>query len=160
MVDLINSRSQAFIVLNVFIKYSNYIQFTYTGKLHISIYTICVIFFFFFLLTLSFCSIRSDYLSNKTMWDECKEPAGIVTWHLTLFSMLLIMGLVQMALCAFQVINGLIGTICGDCCGCCGVQWNILSLYILNSTPPSNLWSELVKRFNMDARANVTILNY
>uniref|UniRef100_A0A8B9H6B5 Transmembrane 4 L six family member 4 n=1 Tax=Astyanax mexicanus TaxID=7994 RepID=A0A8B9H6B5_ASTMX len=58
-----------------------------------------------------------NYLSNNTMWDECMAPSGIVTWHLTLFSMLLIMGLVQVALCAFQVINGVIGTICGDCCG-------------------------------------------
>uniref|UniRef100_A0A8B9H7H0 Transmembrane 4 L six family member 4 n=1 Tax=Astyanax mexicanus TaxID=7994 RepID=A0A8B9H7H0_ASTMX len=63
-----------------------------------------------------------NYLSNNTMWDECMAPSGIVTWHLTLFSMLLIMGLVQVALCAFQVINGVIGTICGDCCGCCGVR--------------------------------------
>ncbi|KAF5896841.1 transmembrane 4 L6 family member 4, partial [Clarias magur] len=63
---------------------------------------------------------EGDYLSKKSLWEMCVEPADIVTWHLTLFSMLLIMGLVQMALCAFQVINGLIGTICGDCCGCCG----------------------------------------
>ncbi|XP_017334022.1 transmembrane 4 L6 family member 4 [Ictalurus punctatus] len=63
---------------------------------------------------------EGDYLSNHTMWGACTDPPGIVPWHLTLFSMLLIMGMVQMALCAFQVINGLIGTICGDCCGCCG----------------------------------------
>uniref|UniRef100_A0A4W4HQQ0 Transmembrane 4 L six family member 4 n=1 Tax=Electrophorus electricus TaxID=8005 RepID=A0A4W4HQQ0_ELEEL len=60
-----------------------------------------------------------DYLSNHTMWDACEGPSDIVTWHLTLFSMLLIMGLVQVVLCGFQVINGLIGTIFGDCC--CGV---------------------------------------
>ncbi|XP_030647414.1 transmembrane 4 L6 family member 4 [Chanos chanos] len=62
---------------------------------------------------------EGDYLSNKTMWSECEKPNGIVTWHLTLFSMLLIVGLVQVVLCAFQVINGLFGAICGDCCGCC-----------------------------------------
>uniref|UniRef100_A0A4W4HHV2 Transmembrane 4 L six family member 4 n=1 Tax=Electrophorus electricus TaxID=8005 RepID=A0A4W4HHV2_ELEEL len=56
-----------------------------------------------------------DYLSNHTMWDACEGPSDIVTWHLTLFSMLLIMGLVQVVLCGFQVINGLIGTIFGDC---------------------------------------------
>ncbi|XP_066504202.1 transmembrane 4 L6 family member 4 [Hoplias malabaricus] len=61
-----------------------------------------------------------DYLSNKTLWSECSGPEDIVTWHLTLFSMLLIIGLVQVVLCGFQVINGLIGTIFGDCCGCCG----------------------------------------
>ncbi|XP_019899865.1 transmembrane 4 L6 family member 4 [Esox lucius] len=61
-----------------------------------------------------------DYLYNHTLWDSCKEPVGIVTWHLTLFSMLLVMSLIQAVLCAIQVINGLIGAICGDCCGCCG----------------------------------------
>ncbi|KAJ8279611.1 hypothetical protein COCON_G00066770 [Conger conger] len=63
---------------------------------------------------------NGDYLSNHTLWDECQQPERIVPWHLTLFSLLLIMGLVQAALCGFQAINGLIGTICGDCCGCCG----------------------------------------
>ncbi|XP_072516174.1 transmembrane 4 L6 family member 4 [Salminus brasiliensis] len=64
--------------------------------------------------------VEGNYLSNQSMWEQCIKPSGIVTWHLTLFSMLLIMGLVQVVLCGFQVINGLIGTICGDCCGCCG----------------------------------------
>ncbi|XP_033885479.1 transmembrane 4 L6 family member 4-like [Acipenser ruthenus] len=63
---------------------------------------------------------NGDYLSNSTLWTVCKGPGDIVTWHLTLFSMLLIMGAVQAVLCAVQVINGLIGAICGDCCGCCG----------------------------------------
>ncbi|KAJ8374345.1 hypothetical protein SKAU_G00049250 [Synaphobranchus kaupii] len=63
---------------------------------------------------------NGDYLSNSTLWDLCQQPERIVPWHLTLFSLLLIMGLVQAVLCAVQVINGLIGTICGDCCGCCG----------------------------------------
>ncbi|XP_028855835.1 transmembrane 4 L6 family member 4 [Denticeps clupeoides] len=64
--------------------------------------------------------VDGNYLNNHSLWSACEEPSGIVPWHLTLFSMLLVMGLVQVALCAFQVINGLIGTICGDCCGCCG----------------------------------------
>ncbi|KAL4608193.1 hypothetical protein GN956_G24986 [Arapaima gigas] len=63
---------------------------------------------------------EGNYLSNKDMWGMCKGPANIIPWHLTLFCLLLIMNLVQVALCAFQVVNGLIGTICGDCCGCCG----------------------------------------
>ncbi|XP_031431428.1 transmembrane 4 L6 family member 4 [Clupea harengus] len=66
--------------------------------------------------------LDGNYLSNNTMWEECVKPEGIVPWHLTLFSMLLIMGLVQVALCGFQAINGLIGTICGDCCGCGGSE--------------------------------------
>lgn len=63
---------------------------------------------------------NGDYLSNKTAWKVCLEPAGVVSWHLSLFSVLLVMGLIQMALCAVQVVNGLLGALCGDCCGCCG----------------------------------------
>ncbi|XP_035592524.1 transmembrane 4 L6 family member 4-like [Oncorhynchus keta] len=64
--------------------------------------------------------VDGDYLNNHTLWKDCTAPEGIVTWHLTLFSMLLVMGLLQAVLCAIQVINGLIGAICGDCCGRCG----------------------------------------
>ncbi|XP_063772016.1 transmembrane 4 L6 family member 4-like [Pseudophryne corroboree] len=67
------------------------------------------------------------YLEKPEIWDICGEINSfkteiIITWNLTLFSMLLIMATVQGVLCAVQVINGLIGTICGDfkCCGCCG----------------------------------------
>ncbi|XP_034736752.1 transmembrane 4 L6 family member 4 [Etheostoma cragini] len=61
---------------------------------------------------------NGDYLSNKTAWSTiCLEPAGVVSWHLSLFSVLLVMGLIQMALCAVQVVNGLLGCLCGDCCG-------------------------------------------
>uniref|UniRef100_A0A8C8R5D1 Transmembrane 4 L six family member 4 n=1 Tax=Pelusios castaneus TaxID=367368 RepID=A0A8C8R5D1_9SAUR len=65
---------------------------------------------------------NGDYLGNNTMWNMCKSPADIVPWNLTLFSLLLIMSGIQAVLCAIQVVNGLIGTICGDCscCGCCG----------------------------------------
>ncbi|XP_076581932.1 transmembrane 4 L6 family member 4 [Chaetodon auriga] len=63
---------------------------------------------------------NGDYLSNKTIWSICLEPPGVVSWHLSLFSVLLVMGLIQMALCAVQVVNGLLGALCGDCCGCCG----------------------------------------
>ncbi|XP_075943993.1 transmembrane 4 L6 family member 4 [Anarhichas minor] len=61
---------------------------------------------------------NGDYLSNKTVWTTaCLEPPGVVSWHLSLFSVLLVMGLIQMALCAVQVVNGLLGCLCGDCCG-------------------------------------------
>ncbi|XP_018527059.1 LOW QUALITY PROTEIN: transmembrane 4 L6 family member 4 [Lates calcarifer] len=63
---------------------------------------------------------NGDYLSNKTFWSLCLEPHGVVSWHLSLFSVLLVMGIIQMALCAVQVVNGLLGALCGDCCGCCG----------------------------------------
>ncbi|CAH2246876.1 transmembrane 4 L6 family member 4 [Pelobates cultripes] len=59
---------------------------------------------------------------NHALWDECTEPKDIIPWNLTLFSLLIIMGGVQAVLCAIQAINGLMGTIFGDCkcCGCCG----------------------------------------
>lgn len=60
---------------------------------------------------------NGDYLSNKTFWTLCEEPQGVVSWHLSLFAVLLVMGLIQMALCAVQVVNGLLGALCGDCCG-------------------------------------------
>ncbi|XP_068548067.1 transmembrane 4 L6 family member 4 [Anas acuta] len=63
-----------------------------------------------------------NYLGNHTIWTMCKSPATIVPWHLTLFALLLVMSGIQAVLCGIQVVNGLFGTICGDCkcCGCCG----------------------------------------
>nr|ABP99036.1 transmembrane 4 L6 family member 4 [Paralichthys olivaceus] len=60
-----------------------------------------------------------DYLSNEDIWSLCLEPVGVVSWHLSLFSVLLVMGLIQAALCAVQVVNSLLGALCGGC-GCCG----------------------------------------
>ncbi|XP_063298541.1 transmembrane 4 L6 family member 4-like [Pelobates fuscus] len=65
---------------------------------------------------------NGNYLGDHTLWDECTEPKDIIPWNLTLFCLLMIMGGVQAVLCAIQAINGLMGTIFGDCkcCGCCG----------------------------------------
>ncbi|MBN3322057.1 T4S4 protein, partial [Atractosteus spatula] len=65
---------------------------------------------------------NGNYLSNNSIWGDCDKPTDVVPWNLTLFSLLLIMSGVEIVLCAVQVVNGLIGTICGDCgcCGCCG----------------------------------------
>ncbi|XP_048362072.1 transmembrane 4 L6 family member 4 [Sphaerodactylus townsendi] len=60
---------------------------------------------------------NGDYLGNHTLWEMCDSPQSVVPWNLTLFSLLLIMSGVQMVLCAIQAINGLLGTICGNCCG-------------------------------------------
>ncbi|XP_061681275.1 transmembrane 4 L6 family member 4 [Syngnathoides biaculeatus] len=61
-----------------------------------------------------------DYLTDSTIWSKCEKPTDVVSWHLSLFSVLLVMGLLQMVLCAVQVLNGLLGAVCGDCCDCCG----------------------------------------
>ncbi|XP_068001031.1 transmembrane 4 L6 family member 4 [Melanerpes formicivorus] len=60
-----------------------------------------------------------DYLGNHTLWDKCQSPKDIVPWNLTLFSLLLIMSGIQAVLCGIQAVNGLFGTLCGDC-KCCG----------------------------------------
>ncbi|XP_034035376.1 transmembrane 4 L6 family member 4 [Thalassophryne amazonica] len=66
----------------------------------------------------SYPFVDSDYLSNHTLWHlVCLAPKNVVSWHLSLFSVLLVMGLIQVALCAVQVVNGLLGAVCGDCCG-------------------------------------------
>ncbi|KAM3876358.1 transmembrane 4 L6 family member 4 [Diretmus argenteus] len=59
----------------------------------------------------------TDYLSGQTCWSQCIEPKDVVSWHLGLFAALLTMGLIQGVLCAVQVVNGLLGALCGDCCG-------------------------------------------
>ncbi|KAM7387678.1 hypothetical protein PAMP_023900 [Pampus punctatissimus] len=63
---------------------------------------------------------NGDYLSNQTYWERCLEPVDVVHWHISMFSILLVVGIIQMALCAVQVVNGLLGALCGGCCGCCG----------------------------------------
>lgn len=65
---------------------------------------------------------NGDYLGNKELWKKCLGPEDIIPWNLALFSILLIIAGIQMVLCAIQVVNGLLGTLCGDCgcCGCCG----------------------------------------
>uniref|UniRef100_A0A2H6N4A6 Transmembrane 4 L6 family member 4 n=1 Tax=Micrurus carvalhoi TaxID=3147026 RepID=A0A2H6N4A6_9SAUR len=65
---------------------------------------------------------NGDYLEDHSLWTKCQSPKSIVPWNLTLFSLLLLMGGIQLILCAIQAINGLFGAICGDCkcCGCCG----------------------------------------
>ncbi|NXB26967.1 T4S4 protein, partial [Rhagologus leucostigma] len=63
-----------------------------------------------------------NYLADYALWNLCDSPENIVPWHLTLFSLLLVMSGIQGVLCGIQVVNGLFGTLCGDCkcCGCCG----------------------------------------
>uniref|UniRef100_A0A3Q3W0T3 Uncharacterized protein n=1 Tax=Mola mola TaxID=94237 RepID=A0A3Q3W0T3_MOLML len=63
---------------------------------------------------------NGDYLTKSSLWSACLEPDNVVSWHLSLFSVLLVIGILQVALCAAQVVNGLLGALCGDCCGCCG----------------------------------------
>ncbi|KPP56893.1 hypothetical protein Z043_125445 [Scleropages formosus] len=58
-----------------------------------------------------------SYLSNQTLWTACVRPANVVLWNITLFSILLALGCVEALLCLVQVINGLLGCLCGTCIG-------------------------------------------
>ncbi|XP_018429149.1 PREDICTED: transmembrane 4 L6 family member 5 [Nanorana parkeri] len=62
-----------------------------------------------------FKAMEDSYLFNKTSWDICVQPPNIVLWHIVLFSMLLGLGAIEFVLCAVQIINGLLGVMCGDC---------------------------------------------
>ncbi|KAM6449457.1 transmembrane 4 L6 family member 5 [Liasis olivaceus] len=62
-----------------------------------------------------FKNLSENYLQNKALWDTCINPPSIVLWHIVLFSILLGLGLLEVVLCGVQVVNGLLGTLCGDC---------------------------------------------
>ncbi|XP_077445019.1 transmembrane 4 L6 family member 5 isoform X2 [Stigmatopora argus] len=58
---------------------------------------------------------EGSYLVNQSLWATCEYPNNAVMWHVVLFSILLSMSVLQLALCSVQVVNGCLGCICGDC---------------------------------------------
>ncbi|XP_066203103.1 transmembrane 4 L6 family member 1 [Saccopteryx leptura] len=59
---------------------------------------------------------EGEYLFDKSMWSQCVEPKNGVEWNISLFSILLALGGFEFILCVVQVINGMLGGICGYCC--------------------------------------------
>ncbi|XP_016041469.1 transmembrane 4 L6 family member 1 [Erinaceus europaeus] len=59
---------------------------------------------------------EGQYLLDKSTWSSCVEPKHIVEWNVSLFSILLGLGAIEFILCLIQVINGVLGGICGFCC--------------------------------------------
>ncbi|XP_077117712.1 transmembrane 4 L6 family member 5 [Ranitomeya variabilis] len=59
--------------------------------------------------------INGSYLTSESSWKLCIQPPNIVLWHIVLFSILLGIGAIQLVLCATQLINSLMGVMCGDC---------------------------------------------
>ncbi|OXB78225.1 UNVERIFIED_CONTAM: hypothetical protein H355_006168 [Colinus virginianus] len=60
-------------------------------------------------------TLEYNYLFNQTTWSICKEPENIILWNIVLFSILVAIGVIEAILCLIQVINGLIGFVCGTC---------------------------------------------
>ncbi|XP_040830848.1 transmembrane 4 L6 family member 1 isoform X1 [Ochotona curzoniae] len=74
----------------------------------------------------TFASTEGQYLLDTSTWSQCVEPKHIVEWNVTLFSILLALGGIEFILCLVQVINGVLGGICGYCCSRQQVRtWNI-----------------------------------
>ncbi|XP_056420830.1 transmembrane 4 L6 family member 1 isoform X2 [Hyla sarda] len=66
--------------------------------------------------TYPFADSNANYLTDHSTWSQCVEPKNVVVWNVTLFSILLGLSGLEIILCLIQVINGLIGGICGACC--------------------------------------------
>ncbi|XP_027893173.1 transmembrane 4 L6 family member 5 [Xiphophorus couchianus] len=62
-----------------------------------------------------FMGSSGDYLGDKDSWGRCLIPENVVEFNLGLFSTLLVAAALEAVLCAFQMINGLFGCICGTC---------------------------------------------
>ncbi|XP_038607983.1 transmembrane 4 L6 family member 1 [Tachyglossus aculeatus] len=64
----------------------------------------------------TFADTDGNYLMDHSTWGDCIEPRNVVQWNVTLFSILLALGGIEFILCLLQVINGVLGGICGFCC--------------------------------------------
>lgn len=64
----------------------------------------------------TFANTQGQYLLDKSTWSQCVEPKHVVEWNVSLFSILLALGGIEFILCLIQVINGVLGGICGYCC--------------------------------------------
>ncbi|XP_053115521.1 transmembrane 4 L6 family member 5 [Hemicordylus capensis] len=62
-----------------------------------------------------FKNLNQSYLHDQTLWSQCVNPPQVVLWNIVLFSILLALGALEVVLCGVQVVNGLLGTMCGDC---------------------------------------------
>ncbi|XP_072428127.1 transmembrane 4 L6 family member 1 [Chiloscyllium punctatum] len=63
-----------------------------------------------------FNSTNGRYLTDLTTWSQCREPSHIVAWNVTLFSILLALSGLQLALIVAHVIIGLATGTLGNCC--------------------------------------------
>ncbi|KAM4546022.1 transmembrane 4 L6 family member 1-like [Odontesthes bonariensis] len=55
------------------------------------------------------------YLTEYKSWSHCIEPKNVVQFNMGLFITLMVASVLQGLLCAGQIINGLVGCLCGTC---------------------------------------------
>ncbi|XP_078513096.1 transmembrane 4 L6 family member 5-like isoform X2 [Lissotriton helveticus] len=58
---------------------------------------------------------EDTYLFNQTLWSICVAPVNVILWNIVLFSILLGISTIEAVLCLVQMINGLLGCLCGTC---------------------------------------------
>lgn len=55
-------------------------------------------------------------VQDTSLWSgACTEPPNIETWHSSFFILLSISNILQIILCLSQIVNGIIGALCGHC---------------------------------------------
>ncbi|XP_061105050.1 transmembrane 4 L6 family member 4 isoform X2 [Conger conger] len=65
--------------------------------------------------TAPFREWENSYLNKPDSWKLCLAPENVVEFNLGLFATLLVASSLQLVLCAFQMVNGLFGCLCGTC---------------------------------------------
>uniref|UniRef100_H3D2H9 Transmembrane 4 L six family member 21a n=2 Tax=Tetraodon nigroviridis TaxID=99883 RepID=H3D2H9_TETNG len=62
-----------------------------------------------------FKDTKGEYLSDSSSWKLCTAPANVVEFHIGMFATLLALSCLEIILCAIQMVNGLVGCLCGTC---------------------------------------------
>ncbi|XP_004447318.1 transmembrane 4 L6 family member 5 [Dasypus novemcinctus] len=62
-----------------------------------------------------FETLSGSYLVNDTLWSWCQKPPRVVPWNVTLFSLLVAASCLELVLCGLQLVNAVVGVLCGDC---------------------------------------------
>ncbi|XP_024121712.1 transmembrane 4 L6 family member 4 [Oryzias melastigma] len=60
-----------------------------------------------------FKNSNANYLTQRSKWADCIEPRDVVQFNIGLFITLILASFLQAMLCVGQIINGLVGCICG-----------------------------------------------
>ncbi|KAG9464669.1 hypothetical protein GDO78_019573 [Eleutherodactylus coqui] len=62
-----------------------------------------------------FRDLERSYLFHREVWSRCIVPEGVVEFNIIFFSTIMAASIIQVVLCAIQMINGLFGCLCGTC---------------------------------------------